>query len=331
MIDYLWSLYDLYSSDLFLRGMIFCAIVIKIYDWLFNLLNNYILSPKKLVAKTLGDRMKYYENQCEKYVNKKDPYVIRLDGHSFSKFTSSLQQPWDLRFVTAMSLTTADLVLKFQATTGYTQSDEITLTFFSFPNVDSGEYPVLPFSGRIQKLTSLCAGYASARFNFHLHSLTLEPTYRSNYNSFPIRKYDDEKLSMKALDKISSFQAHFDARCIQFPNSDEVANCILWRMRDAYRNVISKTCQDLFGPRKCFKQNTQDKVKMIEDYDKNCLSSLHPFIPHGVFIKRKLYDCHKDGHKDGYKNDKTYTRSTVEFIPATSDRPSTIFLEQKKI
>lgn len=138
-----------------------CGIFNAIINCAFELFGRK--SQKKQIPNSLGDRMKYYENQFETQINKKDPHVIRLDGHSFSKFTSSLQQPWDLRFLTAMSLTTADLVLKFQATTGYTQSDEITLTFFSLPNNESGEYPILPFSGRIQKLTSLCAGYASAR------------------------------------------------------------------------------------------------------------------------------------------------------------------------
>jgi tRNA(His) guanylyltransferase len=320
-----YSQYGLFSSGLFITFYsVLCGIIfIKFFDWWLNLLRNYFSVPMKLIPKALGDRMKYYENQYETRVNNKDPYVIRLDGHSFSKFTNSLQQPWDLRFLTAMSLTTADLLLKFQATTGYTQSDEITLTFFSLPNVDSGEYTVLSFSGRIQKLTSLCAGYASARFNFHLNALVSEPTYRSKYQLFPTRKYNDEELSVAALDKISNFQAHFDARCIQFPNSGEVANCVLWRTRDAYRNVISKTAQNMFGVRKCFKQCTRDKVKMIEEEDPKCLSSLHPFIAHGVFIKRKLYDCQVDGN--------FYTRSTVDFIPASSDRPSVEFLEQKHV
>ena len=151
----------------------------------------------------------------------------------------------------------------------------------------------------------------------------MDSTYKSIYDSFPKRKYNDKPLSIAALDKISSFQSHFDARCIQFPNPDEVANCILWRMKDAYRNVISKTCQDIFGVRKCFKQNTKDKVAMIEEHDPDYLTSLHPFIPHGVFVKRKIYNCHKDGMD--------YARSTVEFIPSTGDRPSVDFLKQKKI
>ena len=42
---------------------------------------------------SLGDRMKAYESSSRSYVDEKQPLVLRLDGHSFSKFTKGLKSP----------------------------------------------------------------------------------------------------------------------------------------------------------------------------------------------------------------------------------------------
>lgn len=235
------------------------------------------------VKETLGDRMKKYESLTQIKLENDKPYIIRLDGHSFSKFTKSLQQPWDLRFMLAMTLTTYDLITTFGATTGYTQSDEITLTFFPAIVESTNTFAVLPFNGKVQKLVSLTAGYASTRFNFHLAKLFNDQTYFEEMRSL------DQEKPIKSIDKVNNCIAHFDSRCFQLPTTEEVFNCILWRTRDAYKNVISKTAQHLFGVKPCFKKNTTEKVAMINDKDSSYLSSLHPYISHGVFVKKELY------------------------------------------
>lgn len=252
--------------------------------------------------KTLGDRMKDYEKSHDQFLDKTKPYVIRLDGHAFSKFTGTLQQPYDLRFMLAMIMTTYDLLTEFTATTGYTQSDEITLTFFPKPMADSTEYPILPYKGKIQKLVSLTAGFASSRFNYHLIKLFNDPTYLQDMRNLPTEK------PLKSLDKINASKAYFDSRCFQMPSVDEVSNCILWRGRDAYKNVVSKIAQDMFGVKKCFKKNTNEKLAMINEEDPDYFGKIHPFIPRGVFVKKELYTLDPiNGEKD---NDKI-TRSRM--------------------
>lgn len=232
---------------------------------------------------SLGDRMKAYERVYHQFLDNTKPYIIRLDGHCFSKFTSSLQQPWDFRFMLAMVLTTYDLLAEFTATTGYTQSDEITLTFFPRPHAETGVYPVLPFNGQIQKLVSLTAGVASARFNYHLLKLFSDPTYYAN-----MRNLDLEK-PLKSMDKVEDCRAHFDSRCFQLPSVEEVYNCVLWRVRDCYKNVVSKVAQNMFGVKLCFKKNTSEKLAMIAEKEPNYFQELPPFISHGVFVKKELH------------------------------------------
>ncbi|KAJ3345381.1 hypothetical protein HDU91_007366, partial [Kappamyces sp. JEL0680] len=107
-------------------------------------------------------------------------------------------KPFDVRISNAMLLTTADLVDKFTACTGYTSSDEISLVFdaavhtneqplSAIISYDTDEPPqkkakqtnekhlakkkgtetlkTHPYNGRMQKLASVVAGYASARYS----------------------------------------------------------------------------------------------------------------------------------------------------------------------
>merc|ERR1719238_1320300 len=77
----------------------------------------------------LATRMKDYEHATESNLDRTKPYLMRLDGHCFSKFTKQFQKPYDTRIYNAMVKATADLVTYFSCTTGFTQSDEITLVF----------------------------------------------------------------------------------------------------------------------------------------------------------------------------------------------------------
>lgn len=278
----------------------------------------------KSETESLGDRMKRYENENSTILDRTLPFAIRLDGHSFSKFTRSMQQPWDFRFMKAMVLTTYDLVEKFCATTGYTQSDEITLTFFPKPIEGSTEYPVLPFNGKIQKLVSLSAGYASARFNFHLAKLFTDNTYHLGdfERDFEISKGDPKSsdfergLSKEAhsrcLEKVLASEAHFDARCFQLPSSEEVFNCILWRARDAYKNVVSKVAQYFFGHRFCFKKKTQEKLGLILGKEPDYFENLHPYIARGVLIKKEMW-CKSTGGCSVYRTRMSCTAAPKDF------------------
>ena len=151
---------------------------------------------------TLADRMKKYEASFDFTLPLTVPTILRLDGHTFSRFTSKFHKPFDQRIHDAMIATCADLLKYFpQATVAYTQSDEITLVF------PAG---VQNFNERVQKLSSLAASYCSVRFNAHLAAfLTANPepqVKESGYNALGT--------------------AHFDARFFQVPSVEEALNCM---------------------------------------------------------------------------------------------------------
>lgn len=135
------------------------------------------------------------------------PICARIDGKRFSRWTSGLARPYDERLSALMRDVTHRLVLETQARVGYTQSDEITLVFYSSTTASQ-----VFLDGRIQKLTSILASMATAWFNAGVGERIPERRDRP---------------------------AVFDCRVWTVPTLDEAANALLWRERDATKNAIS--------------------------------------------------------------------------------------------
>jgi tRNA(His) guanylyltransferase len=86
--------------------------------------------------------------------------VIRVDGRSFSRFTERrFDKPFDPEFSRLMTHTAEALVTEFDARYGYTESDEISILLD--PSFDL-------FGRGLEKLVSISAGLASARFTAEL-------------------------------------------------------------------------------------------------------------------------------------------------------------------
>lgn len=91
------------------------------------------------------------------------PYVVRLDGVAFRNYTDGMVKPFDARFTRAMLLTTRDLMERCAARTAYCQSDEVSLLFAP----EASPQQIL-YGGRVQKIASVLAALAAARFNWHV-------------------------------------------------------------------------------------------------------------------------------------------------------------------
>lgn len=173
----------------------------------------------------LSDRMKeFYEDRTKVFLSRRMITIIRLDGKGFSKFTKGFNKPFDDGFSDDMDETTKYLCENIQgAKFGYTQSDEITIVLTDFDNLETSAW----FDYNVQKMTSIAASMATAKFN-QLRTLRL-----SN-NSY--LDYDDVKANTLAM---------FDARVFQVPTLDEMVNVIIWRQQDCTRNSISMAAHSL--------------------------------------------------------------------------------------
>jgi tRNA(His) 5'-end guanylyltransferase len=78
-------------------------------------------------TQSLASRHKTYEKEYEIVIPHDKFIIVRIDGHKFSKFTKGFDKPFDTFLSETMEETTKILVEEFNAVTGYTQSDEITL------------------------------------------------------------------------------------------------------------------------------------------------------------------------------------------------------------
>ena len=150
-------------------------------------------------------------------------YFVRLDGVAFHTLLKTVKKPFDSRITDAMVKTTRDLVKKFSCPSAFTCSDEITLIF---PSVQES---VHIYNGKEQKLASILAGYASARFNHYLQN--------------PINQWDSD---LKEL--MTSGNGYFDARVCPVNDDELFREVVYWRSaNDCFRNAITQIATNTYG------------------------------------------------------------------------------------
>ncbi|KAN0032192.1 hypothetical protein ACTFIV_006069 [Dictyostelium citrinum] len=227
---------------------------------------------------TLGDRMKSYEDGMKIQIEKNNSYIIRLDGHSFSKFSKAFKKPgiaWDFRIHQAMVETATALMKTFQPTVIYTFSDEITMCFPSIDqeSIDEGEIPQLAYNGKVQKLISLTAGLASTVF----------------YKSITQAPYNSEKEE-NIINLLKTATPSFDSRLFVLPSNDEIRHNLIWRsIIDCKRNSISQVGQAHFTPKQIHGLSGQEvKQKLLLEKGIN-FDDEPEWYKYGVYLKKQSY------------------------------------------
>ena len=96
----------------------------------------------------LGTRMKSYEYVTRKYLERKSPVILRLDGKAFHSFTRGLKKPFDDIFVKSMQDTMKYLCENIQGCVlGYCQSDEVTLVLVDYQSEEACAWPRTSYGG----------------------------------------------------------------------------------------------------------------------------------------------------------------------------------------
>lgn len=204
----------------------------------------------------LGDRMKAYEivESGRRFIPLL-PIYARIDGRSFSSFTRGMARPYDLKMSKAMIETTRYLVEQTDAKIGYTQSDEISLVWFS-----SEPTSQIFFDGRIMKMTSVLSAIASVKFLTLMQEL------------FP--------------DRVQNALPVFDCRVFQLPNKTEAVNVFVWRERDATKNAISMAARTLYSHNELFGKNGGQMQEMMWQRGVN-FNDYPVAFKRGTFIQRR--------------------------------------------
>lgn len=203
-----------------------------------------------------GNRMKLFEGvESDRRLMPLIPALARLDGKCFSKFTKNMKRPYDERMSNLMVATAKFLAEETNANMAYTQSDEISLCWYS----DDRKSQIY-FDGRIQKMVSVLAAMCSCYFNQEF----------TNY----FNKYE------------MNFTPLFDCRVWNVPTLEEGANTFLWREQDASKNSISMAACSVYSHNELMNKNGSEKQEML--FSKGINWNDYPsFFKRGVFIQRK--------------------------------------------
>lgn len=180
----------------------------------------------------LGDFFKKLESEYRQVITESH-LIVRLDGKCFSSFTKGLIKPFDEDLMNLFKLTVTYLAEKYNATLGYSQSDEISLYW----NISESTREHI-FGGKCTKINSILASDCTLFFN-------------QNLKTYLPKSY-------------SSKNPLFDCRCFGL-ESEYVNKYFRWRQRDCYKNAITLIASKYYSHKELLGKNTQERIEMIPE------------------------------------------------------------------
>lgn len=175
---------------------------------------------------TLGDRMKRHEAAARLVLPRRTYSVLRVDVRAAHSYLRGAVRPFDEAFMDDMDAVARELCAEITGSVfAYAQSDEISVLFTDFGSIGTEPW----FGGVVAKQTSIAAALATAVLN-------------------------ERRPGKRAL---------FDARVFTLSDPVEVANCFVWRQRDAVRNAISMAAQSVFSHRQLHGVNGDQMQEML--------------------------------------------------------------------
>lgn len=206
-----------------------------IVDSIINSIYTQLRREETVEKKSLGDRMKGYENVPRSYLMRRTPVIIRLDGKAFHTYLTRQKRPFseDVHFLRSKTL--AYLVDNIQGCImGYSQSDEISLVLKDWQTFNTEAW----FDNNIQKMASISASMCTAKWNVMRHQL-----------------FVDSKLPDMAF---------FDARVWNVPK-EEVVNYLIWRQQDWERNSVQMLASSYYSQKRLQNVNVKSMITMVEE------------------------------------------------------------------
>ncbi|KAI8803967.1 tRNAHis guanylyltransferase-domain-containing protein [Cladochytrium replicatum] len=128
------------------------------------------------------------------------------------------------------------------------------------------------YSGRIQKLATTTASYATARLNFYLS------------------RHEFSDLAPHVAQRMRSHIAYFDGRVIPLPSAKDAMETVFWRSNlDGIRNAISAMAQAKFSAKQLHKKGCKEKLRMLADAGVDSWMTYSPRAFFGTWVKKESY------------------------------------------
>jgi tRNA(His) guanylyltransferase len=191
-----------------------------------------------------------YESRNQTYLTRRTPVIMRIDGKAFHTYTKGLNKPFDKGLIEDMQQTAIYLCQNIQgAKCAYTQSDEISILITDYDTLTTDAW----FDYNVQKMTSISASLATAKFNQLRLNRIIKEMDPENFT-------DGECIDYILQNKI--ILANFDSRVFNIPK-EEVANYFLARQEDAVSNSISMLAQSLYSHNELHKKKRKRNARNV--------------------------------------------------------------------
>jgi tRNA(His) guanylyltransferase len=211
------------------------------------------------MKKSLGDRMKGYENVNRNYLIKRMPVVIRLDGKAFHTYTRGCDKPYDAQLHEVRQSTLQYLCENIQGCIiGYSQSDELSLVLKDWQTFTTSAW----FDNNLQKIVSVSASMCTMFWN------------REVFHNF-----------VSTGESEIDYNAIFDSRAFNVPK-EEVVNYLIWRQQDWERNSVQMLGQSLYSQKQLHGLSCPQIITKVEEEHEIVWGNLEPWKKQGeVWVK----------------------------------------------
>ena len=236
----------------------------------------------------LAKRMKEYAKAGQRYLTRRIPVILRLDGCHFHSFAKKFKRPFDEVLIKTMQETTKYLCENIQgAALGYCQSDEITILLVDYKNLNSSAW----FDNRQNKIESVAASMCTMAFNKFL-SKNIEDCVFDTLNG----ANKTQKEYIETLREAEEKGAYFDCRAFNIPK-EEVTNNFYWRQLDASRNSIQMVGQANFSHNELQNKSCNDIQDMLLIQKGINWNDLPTYQKRGSCIVKEEYCVNQSGEE----------------------------------
>lgn len=221
------------------------------------------------MVKSLGDRMKGYENINRNFLMRRTPVIIRLDGKAFHSYTRDCERPYDEILHNIREQTLEYLCENIQGCIiGYSQSDELSLVLKDWQTFTTSAW----FDNNLQKIVSVSASMCTMKWNGLIGDWELfAATDREGSTDYP-------QIGPIAV---------FDSRAFNVPK-EEVVNYLVWRQQDWERNSVQMLGQSLYSHKELHGVSCKQMLTKIESEYGIIWGNFEPWMKQGeVWIKDK--------------------------------------------
>jgi len=193
-----------------------------------------------------------YEHRNQTFLTRRTPVIMRIDGKAFHTYTRGLQKPFDVGLIEDMNNTAIYLCQQIQGSKiAFVQSDEISILITDYDRLETNAW----FDYSVQKMTSIAASLATAKFNQLRLSRHLSEIWDTDADNETILN-----LFSNNIDKLPT--ANFDCRVFNIPK-EEIANYFLARQKDTVKNSIASVAQSLYSHKELEGKNGNEQQEMI--------------------------------------------------------------------